>query len=101
MKLQKAIKKQNIKKESDILQKVENFRTTPCGFWQSDMIKRRFKKSQQVLKIEDKFEEMDKIINLYNENANINGKIANNITYCLTGLETFLNQKKILRVELI
>jgi len=46
MKLQKAIKKQNIKKESDILQKVENFRTTPCGFWQSDMIKRRFKKSQ-------------------------------------------------------
>lgn len=44
-KLQEAIKKQNIRRESDILQKVEDFRTTPCGFGYSNMIKRRFKKS--------------------------------------------------------
>ncbi|MFX0023996.1 MAG: hypothetical protein ACFE9S_16840 [Candidatus Hermodarchaeota archaeon] len=44
-KLQEAIKRQKIKRESNILQKVEDFRTTPCGFGYSDMIKRRFKKS--------------------------------------------------------
>ncbi len=44
-KLQEAIKRQNIKRESNILQKVEDFRTTPCGFGYSDMIKRRFKKT--------------------------------------------------------
>lgn len=44
-KLQKAIRKQNIKRESDIMQKVEDFRTTPCGFGYSNMIKRRFKRS--------------------------------------------------------
>lgn len=44
-KLQEAIKRQNIKRESNILQKIEDFRTTPCGFGYSNMIKRRFKKS--------------------------------------------------------
>jgi len=44
-KVKKAVKIQKIKRESDILQKVENFRTTPCGFHYSDMIKRRFKRS--------------------------------------------------------
>ncbi|UCC20294.1 MAG: hypothetical protein JSV62_03130 [Promethearchaeota archaeon] len=44
-KVKKAMKIQKLKRESDILQKVENFRTTPCGFQYSDMIKRRFKKS--------------------------------------------------------
>ncbi len=44
-KLQEAIKRQKIERESNILQKVEDFRTTPCGFGYSDMIKRRFKKS--------------------------------------------------------
>ncbi len=44
-KVKKAVRVQKIKRESDILQKVENFRTTPCGFQYSDMIKRRFKRS--------------------------------------------------------
>ncbi|MFX1380484.1 MAG: hypothetical protein ACFFA4_15470 [Promethearchaeota archaeon] len=44
-KLQEAIRKQKIKRESDILQKVEDFRNAPCGFGYSNMIKRRFKKS--------------------------------------------------------
>jgi hypothetical protein len=44
-KLQDAIKRQKIERESNILQKVEDFRTTPCGFGYSNMIKRRFKKS--------------------------------------------------------
>jgi hypothetical protein len=43
--LQEAIKRQKIKRESNIMQKVEDFRTTPCGFGYSEMIKRRFKKS--------------------------------------------------------
>ena len=44
-KLKKAVKAQNIRRESDIIQKVENFRLTPCGFNYSDMIKQRNKRS--------------------------------------------------------
>ena len=42
-KLKKAIKVQKIKVESDILQKIERFRMTPCGFDYSNMIKRNRK----------------------------------------------------------
>lgn len=40
-KLKKAVKAQKIRRESDIIHKVESFRLTPCGFGYSDMIKRR------------------------------------------------------------
>jgi hypothetical protein len=40
-KLRKAVEAQKIRRESDIIHKVENFRFTPCGFDYSDMIKRR------------------------------------------------------------
>lgn len=43
-KLKRAVKVQKIKRESDIMQKIENFRFTPCGFDYSNMIKRRFKR---------------------------------------------------------
>ena len=43
-KLKKAIIAQNIRRESDIVQKVESFRFTPCGFNYSDMIKQRNKR---------------------------------------------------------
>jgi len=43
-KLKKAVKAQNIRRESDILQKVESFRFTACGFNYSDMIKNRNKR---------------------------------------------------------
>ena len=42
--LKKAEKIQKIKRESDITQKIENFRYTPCGFDYSNMIKGRFKR---------------------------------------------------------
>jgi len=44
-KLKKAIKIHNIRREDDILQKIENFKSTPCGFSYSGMIKRRFKRA--------------------------------------------------------
>ncbi|MFW9900968.1 MAG: hypothetical protein ACFFDY_06735 [Candidatus Thorarchaeota archaeon] len=43
-KVMKAAKLQKLRRESDILQKVESFRNTPCGFDYSNMIKRRFKR---------------------------------------------------------
>ncbi|MFX0082416.1 MAG: hypothetical protein ACFE94_11770 [Candidatus Hodarchaeota archaeon] len=43
-KLKRAVKAENIKRESDIIQKVENYRFTPCGFDYSNMLKRRFKR---------------------------------------------------------
>jgi hypothetical protein len=44
-KLKKAVKLHNIRRENDILQKIENFRSTPCGFNYSHMIKRKAKRS--------------------------------------------------------
>ncbi|MFX1346806.1 MAG: hypothetical protein ACFFAI_17045 [Promethearchaeota archaeon] len=43
-KLKRAEKVQKIKRESDISQKIENFRYTPCGFDYSNMIKGRSKR---------------------------------------------------------
>lgn len=43
-KLEKAEKVQNLRRECDIIHKVESFRFTPCGFNYTDMLKRRNKR---------------------------------------------------------
>jgi hypothetical protein len=43
-KLKRAEKAQKIRRESDITQKIDSFRYTPCGFDYSNMIKGRSKR---------------------------------------------------------
>lgn len=43
-KLKKAIKLHSLRREDDTLQKIENFRATPCGFSYDATMKRRHKR---------------------------------------------------------
>ena len=43
-KLKKAVKLHSLRREDDTLQKIENYRATPCGFNYDAIMKRRHKR---------------------------------------------------------
>lgn len=39
-KLQEGLLRHKISQETNLRQKIENYRFTPCGFWHSDLMKK-------------------------------------------------------------